>query len=94
MMRHLDRPAAARFAFLMSVPIMLAAGALETVDVLRTPELAASLPMVAVGFIAAGIVGYLSIHWLLGFLQKRSLALFAVYCAVLGGVTLLVTALR
>lgn len=94
MMRHLDRPTAARFSFLMSVPIMLAAGGLETVDMLGSPEVASSWPLIAAGFVAAGIVGYLSIHWLLGFLQKGSLALFAVYCALLGGITLLVSALR
>ena len=94
MMRHLDRPTAARFSFLMSTPIMLAAGGLETVDMLGSPEVASSWPLIAAGFVAAGIVGYLSIHWLLGFLQKGSLALFAVYCALLGGITLLVSALR
>jgi undecaprenyl-diphosphatase len=94
MMRQLDRPTAARFSFLMSIPIMLAAGGLETIDMLGSPEVLSAFPLIAAGFVAAGIVGYLSIHWLLGFLQKGSLALFAVYCAVLGGVTLLITALR
>ncbi len=94
MLRHLDRRSAARFSFLMSVPIMLAAGGLETVDALRTPGMAAWLPLVGAGFIAAAVVGYLAIHWLLGFLQKGSLVLFAVYCAVLGGVTLILTAIR
>jgi undecaprenyl-diphosphatase len=94
MLRQLDRRSAARFSFLMSIPVMLAAGGLETVDALRTSGLAASLPLIAVGFIAAAIVGYLSINWLLGFLQKRSFVWFAVYCAVFGGLTLLVSALR
>src|SRR5512143_3706685 len=39
MFRGFDRPAAARFAFLMSVPVMLAAGGYETLDVLKMPNL-------------------------------------------------------
>ena len=94
MLRQLDRRSAARFSFLMSVPVMLAAGGLETIDALKTPELSAALHLVGVGFIAAAIVGFFSIRWLLGYLQKRSFYVFAIYCVVLAAVTLAVTALR
>lgn len=94
MLRQLDRPAAARFSFLMSVPVMLAAGGLETIDALKSPLLTASLPMIGVGFVAAAVVGFLSIRWLLGYLQKRSFYVFAIYCVALAAVTLLINALR
>ncbi len=82
--RDLDRTAAARFSFLMSIPIMLAAGALEIKDVLDIPGLSSMLPMIGVGFVAAAIVGYFSIRWLLRFITTHSLRPFAVYCAGLG----------
>ncbi len=94
MARHLDRPAAARFSFLMSVPIMLAAGLLTSFDLLEVPNLSSFLPSMAVGFLAAAVVGYLSIRWLLAYLVRHSLDVFAIYCAVLGTITLVVSFLR
>ena len=87
---HLSRPAAARFSFLMSVPCMLAAGLLAVLDLRGMTSLGAFLPMLAIGFITAGVVGYLSIRWLLSFLGKHSLNTFAIYCAALGTLVLLV----
>ena len=40
--------------------------------------------MIGVGFIAAALVGYFSIRWLLRFVSTHSLRPFAVYCAGLG----------
>ncbi len=84
MLRGLDRPSAARFAFLISVPVMLAAGGYETLTVLKLPGLSTFLPGLAIGFIAAAIVGWLSIRWLLNYLARHSLYLFSAYCAVVG----------
>lgn len=84
MFRGFDRPSAARFAFLMSVPVMLAAGAYEMLDVLRMPDLARFLPLLAVGFVTAAVVGWFAIKWLIDYLSKRSLYVFAAYCAVVG----------
>ncbi|NUM44415.1 MAG: undecaprenyl-diphosphatase UppP [Anaerolineales bacterium] len=89
MTRNLERPAAGRFSFLMSIPIMLAAGAVSLVDLAGMPGVGAFLPQIAVGFVTAGVVGYLSIRWLLGYLAKRPLFVFAGYVTVMGGVTLL-----
>lgn len=84
MFRGLDRPAAARFAFLMSIPVLLAAGGYQMLDVLKMSNLAVFLPRLAVGFVSAAIVGWFAIKWLLLFLQKHSLYVFAGYCAVVG----------
>ncbi|MRR31153.1 undecaprenyl-diphosphatase UppP, partial [bacterium] len=94
MIRQYDRPTAARFSFLMSIPIMLAAGALSLKDLLDVPNLSSFLPVMAIGFAVAGVVGYFSIRWLLSFLQKRSLIVFAVYCAALAVLVLGVSLLR
>lgn len=88
MFRGFDRPSAARFAFLMSAPIMLAAGAYESYHAIRLPNTTEFLPMLIVGVITAGIVGWLSIRWLLGYLRQHSLYVFAVYCFILGIVVL------
>jgi undecaprenyl-diphosphatase len=92
MFRGFDRPSAARFSFLMSVPVMLAAGAYEMLDVLQMPNLGEFLPLLAVGFIAAAITGWFAIKWLINYLSKNSLYVFAAYCAVVGFILLIVQA--
>jgi undecaprenyl-diphosphatase len=84
MLRGFDRPTAARFSFLLSVPALLGAGVLAIIDLLEAERLAADLPALAVGFVAAAVSGYLCIRWLLAYLKRRTLTLFAIYCALFG----------
>jgi undecaprenyl-diphosphatase len=88
MFRGFDRPSAARFAFLMSVPVLLAAGGYEMLDVLRMANLNEFLPLLAVGFVTAAVVGWFAIKWLIHYLSNRSLYAFAIYCAVVGAIVL------
>lgn len=88
MLRGLDRPSATRFAFLMSAPIMLAAGGYESLLLLKMHGLRAFLPPLAVGFIVAGVIGWVAIHWFINYVGKNSLYVFAVYCAVVGAACL------
>jgi undecaprenyl-diphosphatase len=75
----------------MSIPVMLAAGGLSTYQmVTEVPDLTSFLPLMAVGFLTAMVVGYIAIRWLLKFLVKHSLVYFSAYCAVLGVVTIIV----
>jgi undecaprenyl-diphosphatase len=81
------RETAARFSFLMSIPAILASGLLqlkEAVDILPADSF---VPLLA-GTIAAAVVGYLSIWFLIAFLRKNSTMIFIVYRIVLGGVIL------
>lgn len=80
--RGLERPAAARFSFLMSVPVMLGAGALAVVDLLQVPDLGTFLGPLLVGFVTAAVVGYLSIRWLLIFLTRYPLSYFSIYLII------------
>jgi undecaprenyl-diphosphatase len=89
MFRGFDRPSAARFAFLMSVPVMLAAGGYEMLDVLQMPDLGEFLPLLMAGFASAAFFGWLAIRWLIAYLSKRSLYAFAIYCAVMGALVFL-----
>ncbi len=83
------RADSARFSFLMSVPIMIAAGGLSLLDLFEMPNLSEFLPVLLVGFITSAVVGYLSIHWLLKFLSRRSLKAFAIYCLMLSLTTII-----
>ena len=83
MARGYDRPSAARFAFLIAVPVMLAAGGYQSLDLLKMTGLSSFLPILAVGFVTAAVVGWFAIKWLLGYLNKHSLYIFALYCAVI-----------
>ena len=90
MIRGLRRPDAARFSFLIASPIMLAAGLLATIDLISLPDLDKLLPAFLPGFIASAITGYLSIRWLLGYLSRHSLIIFAIYCTILSGCVILI----
>jgi undecaprenyl-diphosphatase len=91
MLRSLDRPAAARFSFLMSIPVMLGAGLIATFDLFQIDDLNVLLPALTAGFLTSVVVGYLSIHWLLRFLARRPLYIFSAYCAAAGLLLLALT---
>jgi undecaprenyl-diphosphatase len=88
MLKSFERASAARFSFLMSIPIMLAAGLLAVKDLAQIADFSNQLPPLLLGFFTAAVVGYLSIRWLLAYLSHRSFYVFAIYCAVVGGITI------
>lgn len=75
---------AARFSFLLSIPIVFGAGIKKFMD-LRNSEIASDLwsPML-VGFLVSLVVGLLTIRFLLRFFQSHSLRGFAIYRFILG----------
>ena len=94
LLRGLERRSAARFSFIMSVPIMLGAGAFEARHLLGMSTLAELIVPIALGFLASAIVGFLAIRWLLGYLARRSLRVFSLYCAIVGVATLVIGMVR
>ncbi|MCP4142211.1 MAG: undecaprenyl-diphosphatase UppP [Chloroflexi bacterium] len=88
MLRGFDRAASARFAFLMSVPIMFGVGIYESLGAFHLVGFDKFLPALIVGFISAAIIGWLAVKWLLAYLNKNSLYSFAIYCASLGVIIL------
>jgi undecaprenyl-diphosphatase len=88
---HLDRPSAARFSFLMSMPITVAAVALKMPDAIRTEGI--SLPLVA-GILAAAVSSWLSITVLLRYVSKHSFGVFAAYRLCVSAAVLITLALR
>lgn len=91
--RGLTREAAARFSFLLATPAILGAGLLQLLEVLRTGENAVSWTAVVAGFLAAAVSAYLCIKFLLAYLRRGRLYVFAIYCAVVGSAVLLVNLL-
>lgn len=94
LIQNFDRKGSARFSFLMSIPIMLAAGLLAIVDLFEVPSLTSFIPMLVVGFLVAGVVGYFSIAWLMRFLKKSSLYIFSFYCVLVSIVILILHNVR
>ncbi len=83
MFRGLSREDAARFAFLLATPVILAAG------VLKVPDLTGPLGngirgQILVGSVLSGIGAYLSVRFLVRYFQTRTLTPFAIYCVVFG----------
>ena len=88
MLRNLRREEAARFSFLMSIPVLFMAGLVSALDLGGSADLSGFLPVLLVGFFVSALVGYASIHWLLSFLKTRPLYVFSIYCAVIGLITI------
>jgi undecaprenyl-diphosphatase len=88
--RKLERDFAARFSFLLSIPAILGALVLQIKDLFDASPVyegsaggIGALP-IAVGTIAAAVVGFFSITLMLKIVRERSLRGFAVYVAILG----------
>jgi undecaprenyl-diphosphatase len=79
------RPAAARFSFLMSLPIVAGAALLKMFSLFRQGIPAGEELPLAIGIAVSAITGYLSVAFLLKFVQKRSIAPFVWYRLVVGG---------
>jgi undecaprenyl-diphosphatase len=86
------RQTAARFSFLMSVPITAAVGLLKLRDIAQIP--ASEMGTVLVGTLIAALVGALSISFLLSYLRRASFAAFAIYRMALAALILAVWLIR
>src|SRR5262245_61718276 len=81
------RDTAARFSFLLSIPAIAASGLLELKEALhKLPH--GSLTPLLIGTIVSGIIGYLSIWFLLRFLRTHTTGIFIGYRLIVGGVIL------
>jgi undecaprenyl-diphosphatase len=75
----LRREEAARFSFLMSVPIIAGAGSLKLEEVISGGMDTAQALLFVVGFVTSAAVGYVTIRFLLNYLTNHSLRAFAFY---------------
>ena len=79
----LTRTAAARFSFLLAIPVIVLAGGLEAYQGL-TEQVAVDWRAVAVGTLISGASAYLCIHWFLKLLDRIGMLPFVIYRVVLG----------
>jgi len=93
LLRGIKRDAAARFSFLLSTPVIVGAGVWQLKDLFEAGEAVALGPMIA-GFMASAAVGYACIRFLLGYLRRKGLYPFAIYCAVAGTACLVISLFR
>jgi undecaprenyl-diphosphatase len=83
MARGLSREDAARFAFLLATPVILAAGVLKVPDL--TGKLANGIHgQILVGSVLSGVGAYVSVRFLVKYFQTRTLTPFAIYCVLFG----------
>ncbi len=83
MSRGLSREDAARFAFLLATPVILAAGVLE-LPKLTGPEGHGIHGQILLGSILSGVGAYVSVRFLMRYFQTRTLTPFAIYCFAFG----------
>lgn len=81
----LDRVTAARFSFLLSIPIILGASMVYPLVKIDIHEaLTYNWTAIIAGTIVSGVVGYLCIKYFMKFISKFSLAIFGWYCIIAG----------
>lgn len=86
----LKRSIATRYSFLLAIPAVLASGIFSLPDAFNpTHGQAATSSQLGVGVVIAFILGYISIAWLLKFVEKHSLNWFAGYRVIVGVIVLI-----
>lgn len=85
--RRFEPTEAARFSFLLGIPAIAGGGLSQLLDLAGSNALGWEL---LVGFVVAAVSGYLTIRWFLAALGRIGLIPFAVYCAIVGVLTVIV----
>ncbi len=84
----LDRDFAARFSFLLSIPVILGAGVFELKDIIGVGLPSASIIPYITGVISAAVFGYFAIKVVLRLVKKGRLSAFSYYCWAVAALTL------
>lgn len=88
----LNRPLATEFAFLVGIPTMLAAGGYEILKSLHHPAVNAppeNWPMIGLGFLVSAVVSFVTVKWLLRYVQTHTFTVFGWYRIALAVIVLL-----
>jgi len=94
LMAGLKKEHATRFAFLVGLPIIAIGALKDGIDLMQGQLTLPPWPVTLIGFVVAGISGYLAINWMITRLQRTNLNWFAVYTALLGAVLIGVRLMR
>ena len=88
----IDREKAARFSFLMVVPLIFGKMGKDILSGEMASESAALIPLLA-GFVAAFITGLIACKWMISLVKKSQLKYFSYYCFTIGILTIIFTVL-
>jgi undecaprenyl-diphosphatase len=80
----LNRPLAARFAFLLSIPAIIGATIYELKDIMSLSIRGIGMVPLLLGVISAFISGYIAVGVFINLIKKRKISIFAYYCFVVG----------
>lgn len=94
MLLRMKRESAARFAFMLATPIIAGAGLYELVKLSREGMPGSMAGVFTVGFVTSGIVGLMTIRFLLKYLEKRSLYPFVWYRFAFAGLLVVYLAIH
>ncbi len=83
----IDKEKAARFSFLMVVPLILGKVAKDILSGEISSDSSQILPL-AVGFIAAFVTGLLACTWMIKIVKNSKLSYFAIYCLIVGSIAI------
>ena len=89
----INRETAAKFSFIMSVPVILGATLLKTLDLFENPIQTTELLYILVATVASAISGYFAIILLIAVIKKQKLEYFGYYCialSIIGVITVMV----
>ena len=87
MLLGIDREKAARFSFLMVLPLIFGSMAKTLLDVEGISQKIEFLPLL-LGFLAAFLTGVVACKWMITLVKKSQLKYFSLYCLVVGGIAL------
>ena len=86
----IDKARAARFSFLMVVPLIIGKIAKDLLDGEFSKDEAALLPLLA-GFVVSFVVGYFACAWMIKMVKQSKLIYFSIYCLIVGVVGVILT---
>lgn len=86
----------AQFSFLMVIPPILGEALLDVLKLVKGEDIAGDIPTLSlvVGFVAAFLSGCLACKWMINIVKKGKLIYFAIYCAIVGLVTIACTLMK
>lgn len=82
-----DRASAAKFSFLMVVPLIMGKVAKDVLGGKISLE-SSQIGVYAVGFLAAFISGLFACTWMISLVKRSKLSYFALYCAIIGSIAI------
>ncbi|MCK5262401.1 MAG: undecaprenyl-diphosphate phosphatase [Gammaproteobacteria bacterium] len=88
LMLGLTRQSAARFSFLLSIPVIVLAGGLETLEYVQVASIT-DINFLMIGAMISAVSAYACIHFFLKLLERISMMSFVIYRMILGVVLLL-----